>query len=192
MSDDLLKAISLSELYIIVILFSITCITKKVYILLILIGLFSKHIPEQIIKRSSGYYQLEISKRPEGANNCNMLNSGGPALSPGTISGHVFNLSTLIFLLIFIFTDKGRPMTLNESIMIVLMFVLLASLIYARIGLRCHTPVQTFIGFIFGAAWGYGIYKVLNLICDNYPDASDGKKRMLNAINDCNIENFFI
>ena len=189
MSDDILKAVSLSELYILIILGAITCITRNIYILMILVGLFSKHIPEQIIKRGSGYYQLDISKRPDGATNCNMFNSGGAALTPGTISGHVFNLSTLIFLLIFIFTEKGRKMTLNESIMIVLMFVLLASLIYARIGLRCHTPIQTFIGFIFGAAWGYGIYNVLNLICDNYTEASEGKKRMLEAINGCN-ENY--
>lgn len=103
-TEDLLKAVSLFEFYLQLMLLLAVVSMHNLYLAVLLLGLISKHIPERIIKsflsKRNGQL-IDLAKRPEGAENCNMFNSGGPAIHSGLISGHVFLLSTLIFYALF-------------------------------------------------------------------------------------------
>ena len=132
---------------------------------MLFLGLFSKQIPERIIKTflSGPEGNLkEMAKRPSGAMNCNMFNSGGPAVHSGLISGHTFLISTLAFYSIFRFTD-GFKQNANQkqSLFIVFLFIWIFLVAMARVKLGCHKVSQTLIGFVMGILWGYLVYIVL-------------------------------
>ena len=160
----ILHAISLSEMDINIILLLLAAVTQNLYILSIFGVLFCKHIPEQILKRTSEHFGWEIGKRPSDAENCNSINSGGPAHNSGLVSGHVFNITSLTFFLLYSFTQDGRTMSSNEITLISFMFVLIAALGYARVELHCHTKQQVAIGFTLGIIWGYVMLLILNYL----------------------------
>ena len=185
--NAILKAISLSEIYITIILLITSIVTQNLYILLILGSLFTKHIPEQIFKRISEKFDWEIGRRPQDAVNCNSYNSGGPAKGSGIISGHVFNLSSLTFFLIYSFTENSRTMTTKEATLIAILFTGIFSLIYARVELHCHTKEQTIIGFVGGAIWGYIMLLLVNKITSLSERLQTDKTKISSFINGCQV-----
>lgn len=185
--NAILKAISLSELYITIILLIASIVSQNLYILLILGSLFTKHIPEQIFKRISEKFDWEIGKRPTDAVDCNSYNSGGVAKGSGIISGHVFNLSSLTFFLIYSFTENSRTMTTKEATLIAILFMGIFSLIYARVELHCHTKEQTIIGFVGGAIWGYIMLLLVNKITSLSERLQNDKTKISSFINGCQV-----
>jgi len=185
--NAILKAISLSELYITIILLIASIVSQNLYILLILGSLFTKHIPEQIFKRISEKFDWEIGRRPPDAVDCNSYNSGGPAKGSGIISGHVFNLSSLTFFLIYSFTENSRTMTTKEATLIAILFMGIFSLIYARVELHCHTKEQTIIGFVGGAIWGYIMLLLVNKITSLSERLQNDKTKISSFINGCQV-----
>ena len=183
----ILKAISLSELYISISLLIFAIASQNLYVLLILGSLFTKHIPEQIFKKLSEKFDWQIGKRPVDAVDCNSYNSGGPAKGSGIISGHVFNLSSLTFFLIYSFTENSRTMTTKEATLIGILFIGIFSLIYARIELHCHTKEQTVIGFIGGAVWGYVMFLLVNSITNMSDRLKSDKLKIGGLINGCQV-----
>ena len=181
----ILKLISLSELYITIILLVLSISMQNTYLLLILGSLFTKQIPEQIFKRLSDKFNWSIGKRPEGAVDCDSMNSGGPAKGSGIISGHVFNLSSLTFFLIYSFTENSRTMTTKEATLIGILFIFIFSLVYARIELHCHTKEQTVIGFIGGAVWGYVMFLLVNFVRSKSDRLQVDKSKISGIINGC-------
>lgn len=186
MKEDLLKSISLYELYLLIVLIILASTTQNTYLLLLFIALFSKHIPEQIIKRFLSYDKqgniTNIAKRPEGAFNCNMFNSGGDAsTTSGLISGHVFLISTLTFYTIFKFTNslKNKP-TLKQSILITILITLTLTVAYARINIKCHTKTQALLGFVAGIIWGYIIYIITKNIIKKYKRLQEDQNKIDN------------
>ena len=136
---------------------------------LLFLGLFSKQIPERIIKTFLSKKDGELTnwaKRPSGANNCNMFNAGGDASQhSGLISGHTFLISTLSFYSIYKFTDNFKHnVNQKQSIFITILFVWIALVAMARMKLGCHQPHQTVFGFIMGMIWGYLIYIIIEQI----------------------------
>ena len=181
----LFEAISLSEAYILVILLILSCVLQNLYLLLVLGMLFTKHIPEQILKRVSNYFGWKIGNRPQGARNCNSLNAGGPALSSGLVSGHVFNMTSLTFFLLYKFTENGRKATTNEITLLCFMFAFICALITARLKLQCHTKPQVIIGFLLGTLWGYVMFLIVNAIVKASPRLQDDEKKINSFLNGC-------
>jgi membrane-associated phospholipid phosphatase len=167
--NDLYRAISLYEFYVNIILLIFIISTQNSFLALLFLGLFSKQIPERIIKtilsRKNGQL-TDLAKRPQGANNCNMFNAGGDAREhSGLISGHTFLISTIAFYFIYRFTDKFKHnANYKQYIFILFLFIWICLVAMARMRLKCHKPHQTLIGFLMGALWGYLIYIVIEVI----------------------------
>jgi len=174
----LMNAISLSEAYITIIMLILSIVLQNWYIFLVLCSLFTKHIPEQILKRLSTFFKWKIGDRPEGAVNCNSLNAGGEAKSSGLVSGHVFNMTSLTFFLFYKFTEKGRKPTANEISLLVILSIFIFLLMWARIGLKCHTKTQVIIGFLLGIIWGYVMLLIVNAITNAVPTLQNDEKRL--------------
>jgi membrane-associated phospholipid phosphatase len=181
--NDLYRAISLYEFYVNIILLIFIISTQNTFLAILFIGLFSKQIPERIIKtflsRKNGKL-TDLAKRPQGANNCNMFNAGGDAREhSGLISGHTFLISTLGFYFIYRFTDQFKHnANYKQYIFISFLFIWIALVAMARMRLKCHKPHQTLLGFLMGALWGYLIYIVIEAI----KNKSDRVKEDENAV----------
>jgi membrane-associated phospholipid phosphatase len=167
--NDLYRAISLYEFYVNIILLIFIISTQNTFLAILFIGLFSKQIPERIIKtflsRKNGKL-TDLAKRPQGANNCNMFNAGGDAREhSGLISGHTFLISTIAFYFIYRFTDQFKHnANYKQYIFILFLFIWIGLVAMARMRLKCHKPHQTLLGFLMGALWGYLIYIVIEAI----------------------------
>lgn len=166
---DLYKAISLYEFYINIFFIMLIISTQNTFLALLFICLLSKQIPERIIKtvlsRKNGKL-IDIAKRPEGANNCNMFNSGGDASNhSGLISEHTFLISTIGFYFIYRFTDQFKHnANYKQSLFITFLFIWIVLVAVARMKLECHKPEQTLLGFLMGILWGYLVYIVIEAV----------------------------
>jgi hypothetical protein len=184
---DLYKAISLYEFYMNIIFIILILSTRNTYLAVLFLGLFSKQIPERLIKRFLSYEtkdgQRTLTKwasRPAGANNCNMLNSGGSASEhSGLISGHTFLISTLAFYTIYKFTDNLKHnVNSKQGIFITMLFLWMGLVAMARIRLGCHQPHQTVLGFVGGIVWGYVIYIVIEKIINNSSRVKEDEEKV--------------
>jgi membrane-associated phospholipid phosphatase len=185
---DLYKAISLYEFYMNIAFIILILSTRNTYLAILFLGLFSKQIPERLIKRFLSYEtkdgQKSLTKwasRPAGANNCNMLNSGGSASEhSGLISGHTFLISTLAFYTIYKFTDNLKHnVNSKQGIFITLLFLWMSLVAMARIRLGCHQPHQTVLGFVGGIVWGYVIYIVIEKIINNSSRVKEDEEKIM-------------
>lgn len=184
---DLYKAISLYEFYLNLVLIVLILSTRNTFLAVLFLGLFSKQIPERLIKRFLSYETVNGQKsltkwaaRPSGANNCNMLNSGGSASEhSGLISGHTFLISTLAFYSLYKFTDNLKHNTNSkQGIFIAILFLWMGLVAMARIRLGCHQLHQTAFGFVGGIIWGYVIYIVIEKIIDNSPRVKEDEEKL--------------
>jgi len=164
-STEFAYGISLYEFYLNTLLLMMAISFENWFLLLFLACLFTKHIPEQIFKHASSALNLSIGKRPPEAKNCNSLNAGGIATSSGIISGHVFNLTSLIFYLIY---DANGHFTLKRLTLISVLSCFDIILGYSRIIVKCHTQFQVMFGYCFGIIWGYVIYSIIQYVESKY------------------------
>ena len=185
---DLYKAISLYEFYMNITIIILVLSTRNTFLAVLFLGLFSKQIPERIIKRFLSYEnvngQRSLTKwaaRPAGANNCNMLNSGGSASEhSGLISGHTFLISTLAFYALYKFTDNLKHNTNSkQGIFITILFLWMGLVAMARIRLGCHQLHQTAFGFVGGIIWGYIIYIVIEKIIDSSSRVKEDEEKLM-------------
>jgi membrane-associated phospholipid phosphatase len=181
---DLYKAISLYEFYMLVTLSILIVSTQNTFLMLLFVGLLSKQIPERIIKTflsTKNGKLISLAKPPEGAFDCNMFNSGGPALKSGLISGHTFLISTIAFYSIFKFTDNLKHnANYKQSLFIFLLFLWMGLVVLARIRLGCHQPHQTFFGVVIGILWGYLIYLVIETIKNKSTRVREDEEKIMN------------
>lgn len=152
------QAVSLSEFYLNLILLILSASMQSLYLFCLLLCLFSKHLPEQLLKR---LINSPLGNRPPGATNCNSMNAGGLAKSSGLVSGHVMNLTSFIFYLIY---DAQNQFSDKRIILVAILFAFDAILVWARLTLGCHTKFQVCVGFGLGILWGYVIFKVMEYI----------------------------
>lgn len=185
---DLYKAISLYEFYLNIILIILILSTRNTYLAVLFLGLFSKQLPERLIKRFLSYETTNGEKRltkwasrPTGANNCNMLNSGGSASEhSGLISGHTFLISTLAFYSVYKFTDNLKHNTNSkQGIFITILFLWMGLVAMARIKLGCHQIHQTAFGFVGGIVWGYIIYVIIEKIVNNSSRVKEDEEKIM-------------
>lgn len=177
------KALSLAEFYLIMVLLILGVSTSNYYVLVIVFALITKHIPEQIFKFCFEDGVLfakgqapEFSTRPPGAKDCNMFNSGGQSHTPGVISGHTFILSSFSFFLLFTFTGLfSSKLNYKQATLVSIMLVITIALAFARVGLNCHRPVQTVIGFFGGIIWGLVMYFIVEAFVNAFPKIADDK-----------------
>lgn len=104
--------------------------TKRFYILL---GVFVLMLLNHFIKK------IISEPRPDGAKNCDLVNTGGPAKTFGMPSGHVAIITTILVLL-------------DCSPTIILPLIALMS--WSRVYRGCHTIPQTIVGAVLGAVFG--------------------------------------
>lgn len=161
LSDSFAQVVSLYEFYLNVILLTMAVSLQNVYLFVLLLCLFTKHIPEQLLKHLSEHLNLSLGKRPSGAKNCNSMNAGGLTTSSGFISGHVFNLTAFIFYLVY---DADNQFSTKRMTLVSLLLVFDALVACARVSLGCHTKFQVAFGFVGGIVWGYVIYKIMRYI----------------------------
>jgi membrane-associated phospholipid phosphatase len=156
--------------------------TQNLYLLAVFVTLFSKHIPEKILKGLAKTFKLKLGDRPSDAFNCSGINSGGKATESGFISGHVMGLSSLTFFLVFSFTLNSdyttKQPSKNEIILLCILSVLTLLIAYARVKLHCHTKFQVLFGLFGGLAWGFLMFVICSKLADTYPRVKEDQNKL--------------
>ena len=182
--NDIYKAVSVYEFYLSMMLIFLVISTQNTYLGLVLLGLYSRQIPEIIIKlfiSKKGDELRKWAKRPDGSKNCNMFNSGGDMSNDsGLISSHTFLISTLMFYLIFKFTNNLKQnMNYKQYLLIILLLIWSMIVTVSRIKLGCHKEHQTIIGFVFGIVWGFLMYIIIENIKNRVPRIAEDEEKVL-------------
>lgn len=144
------EAISLYDYAVILILFMVALILQNLYVLVLVLALMSKDIPEAILKSIDWKY----NKRPEGAFDCDALNSGGEAVGkPGFPSGHTalaVMLATIFLIEYYRQSKQSQPKP--QALIIAIMFAILVPV--SRVQMKCHTIIQVMAGALLGIVLG--------------------------------------
>lgn len=182
--NDIYKAVSVYEFYLSILLIFLIISTQNTYLGILLLGLYSRHIPELIIKlfvSKKGDELRKWAKRPDGAMNCNMFNSGGDmSKDSGMISSHTFLISSLMFYLIFKFTDNlKKNMNYKQYLLVILLLIWTLIVTVSRIKLGCHKQHQTLLGFVFGIIWGYLMYLIIEIIKNRVSRVAEDEEKVL-------------
>lgn len=181
---DIYKAVSIYEFYLSIILLVLILSAQNTYLGLLLLGLYSRQIPEVLMKvflsRTGGELR-NWAKRPEGARDCNMFNSGGDASNDsGLVSSHTFLISTLMFYFVYKFTNNFKnSMNYKQYILVGLLLLWTFIVALARVRLGCHQKHQTITGFVLGAVWGYLLYIVIEMIKNTIPRIAEDEEKVL-------------
>lgn len=182
---DIYRAISVYEFYITIIFLIIILSTQNTFIAILLLGLYSRQIPEIMIKTflssTKDNELIKWSKRPEGAQDCNMFNSGGDySNESGLLSSHTFLISTLIFYFIYKFTNNFKNgMNYKQYILVGLLIIWSVIVGICRVRIGCHKQHQIIIGFILGIIWGYMIYIIIEIIKTKIPRVAEDQEKVL-------------
>lgn len=180
MNTNLLKAISLYEFYTQLFLLIIGISTRNTFILLLFAILNSRHIFVQLVKRYLSGFFKDMSKRPDDAFDCNVINSGGKSHTSGLISGHVFYISTITFYFLYLFTNNLKEMPNSKQIVFIILVLLFACMVmFSRVELHCHTKYQVYIAFVLGIMWGYLVYFTIEKIIDTSDRLKEDKKKII-------------
>jgi membrane-associated phospholipid phosphatase len=181
---DIYKAVSIYEFYLSITLLMLILSAQNTYLGLLLLGLYSRQIPEVLMKvflsRSGGELR-NWAKRPQGAMDCNMFNSGGDASNDsGLVSSHTFLISTLMFYFVYKFTNNFKnSMNYKQYILVGLLLLWTFIVALARVRLGCHKQHQTITGFVLGAIWGYILYMVIEMIKNRIPRIAEDEEKVL-------------
>ena len=181
---DIYKAVSIYEFYLSITLLVLILSAQNTYLGLLLLGLYSRQIPEVLMKvflsRSGGELR-NWAKRPEGARDCNMFNSGGDASNDsGLVSSHTFLISTLMFYFVYKFTNNFKnSMNYKQYILVGLLILWTLIVALARVRLGCHKNNQIITGFVLGAVWGYLLYIVIETIKNRIPRIAEDEDKVL-------------
>lgn len=183
-AKDIYKAVSLYEFYFTLLFIVLIASLQNTYLAILLLGLLSRRIPEKLIKmllsRSEGKLR-NWAQRPQGASDCNMFNSGGDySDDSGLVSSHTFLISSLIFYLIFRFTQNFKySMNTKQYTFVGLLVLWMGLVALARVRLGCHNSTQTIIGIILGVGWGYLLYYILETIKESVPRIKEDEIKAL-------------
>lgn len=119
--------------------------------ILIIFSLVSHYIIKNI---TTGYYPL-IFKRPDGACNCSLYNTGGNvSMNSGFPSGHV--TTTSLFMNYFLF--QKQKITLKDIILYNIPCLLVAIGRYYK---KCHNIIQICAGYLLGLLIVYLDYHII-------------------------------
>ena len=114
---------------------------------------------ERFMKTILTYSSLEILKRPEGACDCNLFNSGGDVSGDcGFPSGHVITSSFYFYLLYFEYKYKNYGLKKYNNLLLFLIQIPIFLVAYGRIMKKCHNLFQVFGGYIFGMFFAFLFY----------------------------------
>ena len=151
-SQFILDMISLYEFAVYFMLFMLSIATNNIYFLVLFIAIFSKQIPERILKALS---PKSINKRPDKAFNCDMINQGGDASNRGGFpSGHCTFTSFIATYSVYIFVVSKNKKIKQQITSIMIVSILFAIIMPAvRYLKNCHTITQTLAGFFLGIVW---------------------------------------
>jgi membrane-associated phospholipid phosphatase len=131
--------------------------TRQFSQIIFLLGIFFITTSTDFIKRipyskTSPFYH--ITRRPDGASNCDYLSKCGPARpdAPGLPSGH---MATTAFFCgyMYLLYPKNDPFTLFNILLIIAMG-------WARYFKKCHNMIQLITGTLYGGVGAY-IWKYL-------------------------------
>lgn len=139
------EAVSLYDYAVILILFMMALILQNLYVLVLVLALMSKDIPEALLKSIDWKY----NKRPKGAFNCNALNSGGEAEGkPGFPSGHTALAVMLAAILLIEYYKQHQYQPRAQAVIIAVIFAILVPI--SRVQMKCHTVIQVIAGALLG------------------------------------------
>lgn len=141
-----------------------------------------KFIPEMVMKLIGKHYikkcsrgndcnfisktYADYSKRPREANDCGVLNSGGPTQQAGMPSGHSITSGMISWIVGFECIDRKSSHERLPIGLLVAVIIISVLVPMSRVDLKCHTTFQTVVGNYLGAllAFIFRIFeqKVLN------------------------------
>ena len=149
----ILDIFSLYEFAMYFTLFVLSVGTLNIYFVILFLALFSKQIPERILKLISSD---KINKRPDNAFNCNLINQGGDVSSKsGFPSGHCTISSLIATYLVNVFITAQNKSIKPKILVLMIISVLFAIIMpIVRYLKNCHTIIQVFGGFFIGIIWG--------------------------------------
>ena len=114
---------------------------------------------ERILKILFSYSSYEILKRPIGACDCNLFNSGGDVSGEcGFPSGHVITTSFYFYLMYFEYRYKYNILKNNRNLFLFLIHIPIFLVGYGRIMKKCHNLFQVCGGYIFGMFFAFLFY----------------------------------
>lgn len=120
------------------------------------LGIFASTLSSDVIKRLPYPESLyKMSRRPEGAENCDYLAKSGPAKrdAPGFPSGHMTTTS-------FFAMYKAMENTKNAPLLLLLSTIVIG-MSWSRYYKKCHTITQILGGITLGAGSAFIIKKYI-------------------------------
>ena len=162
---------------------SLISFAANIYIFLsmnfiLIIGFFISLISHGIIKLLTNDLYAPVFKRPDGAYNCSLFNTGGLVNNyPGFPSGHVTVISFFINYMFFTNYFNNQNVSIKNIVKkwkIYLLYnipVILVSI--GRLGKKCHNIYQVIGGYILG-------FIISNFLFSNEKNINDLKKYITN------------
>jgi membrane-associated phospholipid phosphatase len=180
------EMISLYEFLAVAGILILSILLKNSFLAVLFTMLILKQIPEKILKLFV-FEGKAVNRRPLAAQDCNMINKGGPAWKrSGFPSGHTTVAFFLWAYFLFEFIKRRNVTGTKEKsippvIVITSLFAILVP--YARVGIECHTLEQVMAGSVLGISWAalffYGIDPALERASNQY---SQDRKRIFDAL----------
>jgi membrane-associated phospholipid phosphatase len=154
--DYFQESVSLSLVGIIALPIFMFIIKRDIRFLYIVLFGISTNMIHHMIKNISLNYNYEFTKRPIGANNCNLWATNGNVEGrPGFPSGHVTSITTFFTSVYLLFPEyQGLSLAVGS--------VYTIFMAYSRIYKKCHTVLQTICGGLLGMGFPTFIIWLLN------------------------------
>jgi membrane-associated phospholipid phosphatase len=123
-----------------------------------LMGLLTATLSSDVLKRipyPDALYQ--ITRRPEGASNCDYLSKNGPASknAPGFPSGHMTTTGFFATYIILKTELSFTELTTKQKPLIFVSVSLILAMSWARYYKKCHNLTQIIGGIVWGSLVGY-------------------------------------
>ena len=123
-----------------------------------LMGLLTATLSSDVLKRipyPDALYQ--ITRRPEGASNCDYLSKNGPASknAPGFPSGHMTTTGFFATYIILKTELSFTELTTKQKPLIFVSVSLILAMSWARYYKKCHNITQIIGGIVWGSLVGY-------------------------------------
>jgi hypothetical protein len=123
-----------------------------------LMGLLTATLSSDVLKRipyPDALYQ--ITRRPEGASNCDYLSKNGPASknAPGFPSGHMTTTGFFATYIILEAELSFTELTTKQKPLIFVSVSLILAMSWARYYKKCHNITQIIGGIVWGSLVGY-------------------------------------
>lgn len=149
-------------------LFSLLALFVNLYVIFILdiiaiIGFILAILIQSILKKlTTNLEPSDIFKRPNGARNCGLFNTGGLVDDQsGFPSGHVSSISSVLFYLLL----KTKNLSFSNCILYNIPILLVAISRYMK---GCHNLIQILAGYIIGGLLAFYLYsnrkQIINML----------------------------